>query len=111
MADGGFDVVQIQTNGRMLRRRALLDTLIEAGISEYFVSILAGSPELDATLTRAKSSFREMRAGLQNLRDAGVRLISNTVITAQSYTALEETAQFLIDEEIPECQLWAFSEM
>lgn len=110
LAAGGFGVVQIQTNGRMLRRRALLDTLIAAGISKYFVSIHAGSPELDATLTRSKSSFREMRAGLQNLRDAGVRLISNTVITAHSYTALEETAQFLIDEEIPECQLWAFIE-
>jgi len=110
LRDGGFKVVQLQTNGRMLRQTQLLETLIEAGITEYFVSIHAGTPELDAHLTRSKLSFEQMRAGLANLRDAGVRLISNTVITADSYQDLERTAQFLIDEQIPECQFWAFIE-
>ncbi|MEL6342699.1 MAG: radical SAM protein [Myxococcota bacterium] len=110
LSAGGFDVVQIQTNGRMLRHQALLDRLIQAGITEYFVSIHAGTPALDAQLTRSKSSFAEMRAGLQNLRASGARLISNTVITAQSYPHLEQTARFLVEEQIPECQLWAFIE-
>jgi len=110
LKEGGFERVQIQTNARMLRKKELLDSLLEAGISEYFVSIHAGNAELDALLTRSKSSFEQMRGGLANLRASGATLISNTVITANSYQALEETAQFLIDEDIPECQFWAFIE-
>lgn len=110
LRDGGFQLVQIQTNARMLRKKELLESLVQAGISEYFVSIHAGNADLDALLTRSKTSFEQMRGGLANLREADVTLISNTVITANSYEALEETAQFLIDEDIQECQFWAFIE-
>ena len=70
---GGFRTVQIQTNARRLRDETLLDTLIEAGISEYFVSIHAGTAELDAYLTRDPRSFEEMLAGVRNIRARGAR--------------------------------------
>ena len=78
---GGFELVRIQTNGRRLRDEELLARLIDAGITEYFVSVHAGSAELDAYLTRDPRSFDEMRAGLAAIRRAGAELISNTVIT------------------------------
>jgi MoaA/NifB/PqqE/SkfB family radical SAM enzyme len=107
---GRFEVVRIQTNGRRLRDEALLAELIDAGITEYFVSVHAGSAELDAYLTRDPRSFDEMRAGLAAIRRSGAELISNTVITRGNYQHLEETADFLIAEGIMECQLWAFIE-
>jgi cyclic pyranopterin phosphate synthase len=107
---GGFELVRIQTNGRRLRDEALLARLIDAGITEYFVSVHAGNAELDAYLTRDPRSFDEMRAGLAAIRKAGAALVSNTVITRGNYQHLEEAADFLIAEGIPECQLWAFIE-
>jgi molybdenum cofactor biosynthesis enzyme MoaA len=107
---GGFDLVRIQTNARRLRDEALLARLIDAGITEYFVSVHAGSAELDAYLTRDPRSFDEMRAGLAAIRKAGALLVSNTVITRGNYQHLDEAADFLIAEGIRECQLWAFIE-
>ncbi|MCA9573817.1 MAG: radical SAM protein [Myxococcales bacterium] len=107
---GGFEVVRIQTNARRLRNEALLASLIDAGITEYFVSVHAGNAELDAYLTRDPRSFEEMRGGLAAIRKSGAMLVSNTVITRGSYQHLEETADFLIAEQIPECQFWAFIE-
>lgn len=108
--EGGFEIVQIQTNARMLRRPALLETLLAAGISEYFVSIHAGNAALDAVLTRSATSFEQMCEGIKNIREAGARLISNTVITRGSYRHLPQTADFLVQQQIRECQLWAFIE-
>jgi cyclic pyranopterin phosphate synthase len=107
---GGFDHVQIQTNGRRLADRRFLMTLLAAGIDEYFVSVHAGTAELDAYLTRSPKSFGEMRQGIANLRQVGVRLMSNSVITASNHTRLSELADFLVAEEVPECHFWAFIE-
>src|SRR5262249_43053509 len=68
LAEGGFEHVRLQTNGRRLADRSYLASLVAAGIREFFVSIHAGTPELDAYLTRNPSSFREMLEGLANLR-------------------------------------------
>jgi MoaA/NifB/PqqE/SkfB family radical SAM enzyme len=107
---GGFRHVQIQTNGRRLADRSFLVKLLAAGIDEYFVSVHAGDAALDAQLTRAPKSFAEMRQGLHNLREVGARVISNTAVTRSNHAHLEAVADFLIAEDIPECELWAFIE-
>jgi MoaA/NifB/PqqE/SkfB family radical SAM enzyme len=109
-ADGGFEVVQIQTNGRRLADAAYLRSLVDAGIGEYFVSVHAPTAELDAYLTRAPKSFEEMRAGMKNVRALGATLISNSVVSRGNHRQLPELADFLIAEEVPECHFWAFIE-
>jgi len=107
---GGFEVVQIQTNGRKLSDERYLWKLLAAGISEYFVSVHAGTPELDAELTRAPKNFDEMRRGLGNVRKVGARLMSNTAVTRRNHQHLDDLATFLIEQEVPECHFWAFIE-
>jgi len=109
-AEGGFDVVQIQTNGRRLSDRAYLMTLLAAGITEYFVSVHAGDAELDAYLTRSPRSFEQMRQGLRNIRAVGARLISNSCVTRGNYEQLPALADFLLAEGVPESHFWAFIE-
>jgi molybdenum cofactor biosynthesis enzyme MoaA len=109
-AEGGFEIVRLQTNGRRLGDRAYLDTLIAAGIGEYFVSIHAGTAELDAVLTRNKKSFAEMRAGVRQCVDAGVRIISNTCVVRGNHDQLGALADFLLEERVPESHFWAFLE-
>lgn len=108
--EGGFSHVQIQTNGRRLADRSFLWKLAAAGIDEFFVSVHAGTAELDAFLTRSPKSFAEMRQGLRNLRELGVRTISNSAITASSAPHLDDLASFLLEEGVQECELWAFIE-
>jgi molybdenum cofactor biosynthesis enzyme MoaA len=110
LGHGGFEVVRLQTNGRRLADRAYLQTLIDAGIREYFVSIHAGTAALDARLTRNSKSFGEMRRGLRNVMDAGAVLISNTAVTRGNHESLDDLATLLLDEGVPESHFWAFIE-
>jgi molybdenum cofactor biosynthesis enzyme MoaA len=110
LREGGFEVVRLQTNGRRLKDRSYLWKLAAAGISEFFVSVHAGTAELDAHLTQNPLSFEEMRAGLRNLKELGVRTISNTCVSKGNFTELDALARFLIDEGVPESHFWAFIE-
>lgn len=107
---GGFEVIRLQTNGRRLADADYVGKLLAAGIGEYFVSVHAGTAELDAKLTRNVKSFAQMRDGIRNLRAAGATLISNTAVTRGNHDALDDLATFLIEEQVPESHFWAFIE-
>lgn len=108
--EGGFEHVRMQTNARRLRDRDYLQTLVDAGLTEYFVSIHAPTAALDAQLTRRQKSFDEMRAGIGNILEAGALLISNTCVTSENYRELPLLAEFLLAEGVPESQIWNFVE-
>jgi MoaA/NifB/PqqE/SkfB family radical SAM enzyme len=107
---GGFERVQIQTNGRRLSDRSYLIKLLAAGIDEFFVSVHASNAEQDLFLTRSPGSFDEMVLGLRNLKEVGATFMSNSVVTKSSYLHLPALADFLVDEQVPECHFWAFIE-
>jgi len=107
---GGYQHVRIQTNARRLRDAAYLQTLLDAGLNEYFVSIHAPTAELDAQLTRRPTSFQQMREGIANILAGGGRLISNTCVSAENHAVLPELADFLLGEGVRESQLWNFVE-
>jgi len=110
LSEGGFEVVRLQTNGRRLKDKGYAAELVQAGIGEFFVSVHAGSADLDRVLTRNPNSFAEMRAGLENLRSLPTRLISNTCVSQSNVHALDQLATFLIQQEVPECHFWGFIE-
>ena len=109
-AEGGFDIVRLQTNGRRLADPKACSALVDAGLSEFFVSVHAHDAALDAQLTRARRSFEQMRAGLASIRDTGARLITNTCITSGNAAFLPEIADFLLAENVREARFWAFVE-
>ncbi len=110
LSEGGFEVVRLQTNARRLRNPEYAAELAAAGVSEFFVSVHAGSAQLDRLLTRNPNSFQEMSQGLSNLRALPVRVISNTCVSKGNVHALDELAEFLIEQEVPECHFWGFIE-
>ncbi len=108
---GAFEVVRIQTNGRALRHRDHLERLMAAGIREYFVSVHAHTPALDAHITRAPASFAQMQAGLDNAIALGARVITNTVVCASNAESLPDIARFIVDRGVRELQFWNFVEV
>jgi pyruvate-formate lyase-activating enzyme len=108
---GRFEVVRIQTNARRLRDADYCDELIAAPIREYFVSIHAHTPALDAHITKAPDSYSEMVAGVGNLLARGARVISNTVICRSNHEALPDIARFILDLGVRELHFWSFLEL
>jgi MoaA/NifB/PqqE/SkfB family radical SAM enzyme len=85
----GFEHVRIQTNGLRLADENYCRELVEAGIDEYFVSVMAADAETHDAIAVVRGAFAKMMRGLENL-DAyeNVFLLTNTVMTKRSYRDL-----------------------
>jgi len=107
---GWFKKIQIQTNGRRLCNKEYLAHLIDCGVNEFFISI-HGLEEIHDATTSRPGSFKELLAGLKNLAEYDVNVISNTVLTKRNLGDLPRLADFLSKEKISEIHLWNYFPM
>ncbi|MEM4662744.1 MAG: radical SAM protein [Candidatus Diapherotrites archaeon] len=92
----GFEIIEIQTNGCMLKYRNYVKKIVDFGVNRVLVSIHGPNAELEDFLTQTKGSFDDKVAGLKNLEAFGVEKRTSTVITKYNYTLLPEMARFLL---------------
>jgi len=92
----GFEVIEIQSNGRMLKYKDFAERLASSGVNRVLVSIHAPNAELEDFLTQAKGSFDEKVRGLKNLEELGIEKRTSTVINSYNYRLLPELAEFLL---------------
>ena len=100
----GYRQIQIQTNGRMLAYRGYLQRLVAAGATEISPALHAPDAELHDALTRAEGSFAQTVAGIRHLRELGVPVLTNSVITRPSQTRLEPLAELLCELGVEQMQ-------
>jgi MoaA/NifB/PqqE/SkfB family radical SAM enzyme len=87
--DSGFDHVRIQTHGMRLSNMEYCRELIDAGIDEFFVSVIAATRETHDAVSRVPGSYDRTMKGLENLEAfANVASLTNTVVTAHNYAEL-----------------------
>ncbi|MCX5797309.1 MAG: radical SAM protein [Elusimicrobia bacterium] len=106
----GYEDVQIQTNGRTLCYAGLVKKLVAAGVSEFGPALHGSRPELHDFLTGVPGSFLQTAAGMRNVKKAGARLITNTVVTKVNYRDLPEVARLLVSLGVEQFQ-FAFMHM
>ncbi|MCX8189719.1 MAG: radical SAM protein [Candidatus Diapherotrites archaeon] len=92
----GFEVIEIQTNGCMLKYRNYAKKIFDLGVNRVLVSIHAPNAKLEDFLTQTKGSFDDKVAGLKNLEDLGIEKRTSTVINTYNYEKLPEMAAFLL---------------
>jgi MoaA/NifB/PqqE/SkfB family radical SAM enzyme len=106
----GFQHVRIQTHAMRLAEPTYCETLIAAGIDEYFVSLTADTAELHDEITEVPGSFDKTVQALRNL-DAmpGIKLMTNTVVTRLSYKSLVGVVELLKDlRQLVEMDFWNY---
>jgi MoaA/NifB/PqqE/SkfB family radical SAM enzyme len=91
----GFGTIQIQTNGRMFAYREFCEKTINAGANEFSPALHGHIAELHDYLTAAKGSFEQTTKGIQNLKELGQKVVTNTVVTKSNYRNLPEIAKLL----------------
>jgi MoaA/NifB/PqqE/SkfB family radical SAM enzyme len=72
--------VEIQTNAVLLDEEQRVRALVEAGLGAAFVSLHGSKPDISDAVTRAAGTFSRTVAGIDNLVEAGVRVVVNFVI-------------------------------
>ncbi|OGR43332.1 MAG: hypothetical protein A2X28_00360 [Elusimicrobia bacterium GWA2_56_46] len=91
----GYRNIQIQSNGRMFRYLDFCRAAAEAGATEASPALHGSRAELHDFLTGSAGSFRDTVRGIANLKKAGFKVISNTVITKPNTRDLPALARLL----------------
>jgi MoaA/NifB/PqqE/SkfB family radical SAM enzyme len=106
----GFEHVRIQTHGMHLARRNYAETLIAAGVDEFFVSVAGSDAASHDAITTVRGSFDKTLRGLEILDEhAGVATITNTVVTAQSYRLLPAVVERLAHLKcLTQMEFWVY---
>jgi len=87
--DLGFRTIMMATNGRMYSYKKVAREIIEAGLNSIVFSIHGHNANLHDSLTQAKGSFEQLKKGIENVKEMGLKNIgSNTTIIKQNYKKL-----------------------
>ncbi len=101
----GFDPIQIQTNGRMLAYRRVVDQLLAAGAREFSPSLHGSTAALHEGLTRAPGSFAETVQGIGHAVAVGATVVTNSVITRSNVDDLPALVALLAALGVRQAQL------
>jgi MoaA/NifB/PqqE/SkfB family radical SAM enzyme len=106
----GFEHVRIQTHGMHLAQPAYCDTLLEAGVDQYFVSVAGPDAETHDAITTVPGSFDKTLRGLEILDSrAGAVTLTNTVVTSRSYQLLEQVVDRLAHlRNLVQMEFWVY---
>ena len=109
----GFNHVRIQTHGMHLGRTDYADRLVEAGVDEYFVSVAGSDAESHDRITQIEGAWDKMMVGMAHLEQYDhVKLITNSVITTQSYMLLPGMVDALSHlKRLAQMEFWNFFPM
>ena len=109
----GFAHVRIQTHGMHLGRTDYADRLVDAGVDEYFVSVAGSDVESHDRITQVRGAWDKMMRGMEHLdRYDHVRLITNSVVTTQSYRLLPGMVDALSHlQRLVQMEFWNFFPM
>ena len=92
-----FEHIRVQTNGRPFADPAFARRLVDAGVDEFSVSLHGHDAATQDYISQRPGSFDEALRGLANLRDLGVCILTNTVLT----TLNEPTLAAIVDTVRP----------
>ncbi|NNU80370.1 radical SAM protein [Halovulum dunhuangense] len=111
--EAGFERIRIQTHGMHLARTDYADRLLAAGVNEFFVSVAGSDRESHDRITAVPGAWDKMLAGMEYLdRQDGVRLITNTVVTALSHELLPGIVDRLSHlERLVQMEFWTYFPM
>jgi radical SAM protein with 4Fe4S-binding SPASM domain len=83
------------TNGRMLKDKAYLQSLIDAGLDHIQVTVESYDPQIHDKITDAPGSWQETIQGLRNAIETPIYTISNTTLNQYNMEGIEQTIDFL----------------
>jgi radical SAM protein with 4Fe4S-binding SPASM domain len=83
------------TNGRKLKDKAYLQTLIDAGIDHIQITIEAKDKEIHNQITGTPCSWEETVEGIKNALATQVYAVTNTTLNKLNISDIENTIDFL----------------
>lgn len=93
--DLGFRDICVITNGQMLSNQSYCERLVKHGLNDVLFSI-HGLNEIHDQLTRVPGSFQRLTKAVDNIKNLGIKLRTNTTVVKHNYQQIPEIGAFLL---------------
>ncbi|MDD2227359.1 MAG: radical SAM protein [Clostridia bacterium] len=93
----GYKTIQIQSNGRMFSYMDFCQRMIEAGATEFGISVNGSTEEMHDYLSQTEGSFNQTIQGICNLKKLDKSVCTNTVLTKTNYKDLGNIINMLTE--------------
>ncbi len=94
-------ITGLNTNGRRLRDRHYLDTLVEAGLDHVQITLESHDAQIHDRMVNCRGAWRQTVAGIQNALDSSLFLMTNTTMLRHNAPWIGETLEFLASLGVP----------
>ncbi len=88
-------IVGMNSNGRRLSDRVLVDSLVEAGLNHVQITLESCYPAVHDKMVGTPGAFHETVSGIKEALDAGLHTITNTTLTRQNQDHVLDIVHFL----------------
>jgi len=93
----GYKIIQIQSNGRMFFYMDFCQRIIEAGATEFGISLNGSTKEIHDYLSCTEGSFEQTMQGIRNLKKLNKSVCTNTVLTKTNFKDLKNIIEMLME--------------
>jgi len=94
-------ITGLNTNGRRLADKSFLNTLVDAGLDHVQITFESHDPEIHDLMVAAKGAWTETVAGLKNVLETHLYIMTNTTLLTHNYPTLVSTLHFLAELGVP----------
>ncbi len=100
-AEGLGMITGINTNGRALKDRALVEKLVKAGLDHVQITLESHKEEIHNRMVSSSSAWQETVAGIRNVLDTPLYVMTNTTLLTHNVPYLANTLDFLAELQVP----------
>lgn len=100
-ASNNGQITGLNTNGRRLSDAAYVHRLVEAGLDHVQITLESQEAEIHDEMVACRGAWKQTVAGLRNVLDTPLYVMTNTTMLRQNSPYLGETLDFLAEMGVP----------
>lgn len=100
----GFEVIQLQSNGRMFSNMNFVKKMIACGANEFGPSLHGYKAEIHDYLTRSEGAWKQTVQGIINIKKMNQKVIINSVVVKPNYRYTPHFAKLCVKLKVDQFQ-------
>jgi radical SAM protein with 4Fe4S-binding SPASM domain len=100
-AESNGQITGLNTNARRLMDMQYVRQLVDAGLDHVQITVESCVPGIHDEMMRSKGAFRQTMAGLNNVLNTKLYVMTNTTMLRTNVATIPDTLDFLADTGVP----------
>ena len=100
-AEANGQITGLNTNARRLSDAHFVEALIKSGLDHIQITVESHDAQIHDQMVGKRGAWKQTIAGLKNVLDSPLYVMTNTTMLTDNFTTLSETLDFLAELRVP----------